>query len=118
MTWSKSTTFDLHQIIEKGFPVDPKFHETLKGDQGYELTLDLEFESLGYPSNGWDDPGSGPEFYIDEVYFEDPPLEGFLPLSDTQLSWLENHIAMHEAAGMARDIADWLSEPDFDRDYD
>lgn len=114
MSWSKSTTFDLHFLIDKGFPVDPKFHETLKGDQGYELTFELEFESLGDSGNGWDDPGSGPEFYIDEVYFDDATLEGFLPLNSTQENWMTQYIAENEAAQLAMDLADWLSEPDFD----
>lgn len=114
MTWSKSTTFDLHQIIDKGFPVNPTFHETLKGDQGYELTLELEFESLGDSGNGWDDPGSGPEFYIDKVYFEEPALEGFLPLTSEQENWLHNHIMAHEASEMAADLAEWLADPDWD----
>lgn len=116
MSWSKSTTFDLHQIIDKGFPINPQFHEALKGDQGYELTLELEFESLGDPGDGWHDPGSGPEFYIDKVYFEEPELEGFLPLTSEQENWLHNYIMEHEANQLASDIADWLSEPDYDRD--
>jgi len=32
-----------------------------------EFDADISISSVGYPSNGWDDPGEGPEWEIDKI---------------------------------------------------
>lgn len=65
-----------------------------------QITVDYIIDSHGYPSNGWDDPGEGPEAYIYGVYVDDfhagPDAAGFqIPLealSQQSMDWLECHM--------------------------
>lgn len=55
-----------------------------------EVEVHFTVESEGYPSNGWDDAGEGPELYITAVY----PLNGTVPMevTDAQREALEDQI--------------------------
>lgn len=112
MSWDKDISYDLHALIDKGFPINDSFHEALKGDQAYSLELVVTFTSLGSPSNSYDDPGEGPEWEF-EVESVEPELPGFLPLNIQQLNWLSDYFMSNDLQQTTEGLIQWLMD-----DYD
>lgn len=109
---SHSTTFsrNLHEIVEKGFPVSDYHKELLKGDLAFNLEIEVAYESMGSSGNGWDDPGEGAECYISAVTI-DPPIDSLIPLTQEQMDWLESHI-QDDAQQWAADSSNWYDPAD------
>lgn len=47
-----------------------------------DISVECVIESWGYPSNGWDDPGAGIEWYIDAVHSESESIRWYMPNND------------------------------------
>lgn len=85
---------DLAEIIKAGFPARPDLIEFVEReeDQNFLLIIvDCEITYHGTPSNNWDDPGSGCEWFIRDIY-RSTQLHCFLPVTDEQIAWLESYL--------------------------
>ena len=83
-----------------------QFENTFLGD----IEVEWDFEERGSPSNGWDDPGSGPIIYIDSITNIEGTLKWFMPKQD--YSAIEN---LCYDSGIPDEIDQ--EGPGFDYDY-
>lgn len=86
-----SLTYELHELIEKGFPHSTIARSVIDGDLIYEIDLEVKIDSHGSSGNGWDDPGEACEYHIHSIgTTTDDGL--IMPLSQAQKDWLESFI--------------------------
>ena len=86
-----SLTYELHKLIEKGFPHSTIDRSVIDGDLTCEIDLTVNIDSHGSSGNGWDDPGEACEYHIHSI--GTTPDEGsIMPLSQEQKDWLESFI--------------------------
>lgn len=105
-------TLDLHTIVEAGFPVSDEIQIILKGDQAYEIDLEVKFESMGSSGNGWDDPGEGAEWYVDR-HWSEQGIECLFPLTPAQVDWLNDYDKLNDVAqAWAADSSNWYDPHD------
>ncbi len=75
-----------------------------EADDGTPLTVYITVESYGYPSNGWDDAGAGPELGIDraEHRFTGEPFV----LTQSEIERMEQAVCEEP------DLGDWPDGPE------
>lgn len=66
-------------------------HPFVRDDKETEITVFYVIESYGYPSNGWDDAGEGPELYIERA--ELLGTGEVIELTDAERSRIESDIS-------------------------
>jgi hypothetical protein len=97
--------------------------DTDNNPEEVEVKGELSVTSYGYASNGWDDPGEGPEWGVEEIIVNDVLIEPYLEPESKKLNpewekWemiVNNHLANdYDWASAINDAAE-----DYDQDrYD
>lgn len=105
-----SLTYELHSLIEKGFPHSTIDQSVLDVDSTYEINLTVKIDSHGSSSNGWDDPGEACEYHIHsiEMILDDDSAMSF---TQEQKDWLESFIN-DDVQTWDADSSNWYSDYD------